>query len=279
MIHFAADDGEQIHVHVTGSGPPLVMLHGWTASHAEWRMFIKELACHHRLYLWDARGHGGHPLHVGTTATLSRMAHDLRQMLEYFELTDASLVAHSMGALTAWEYVRQFGTAGLARICVIDQSPKLVTDSGWALGIYGDFDAVLAAQFMQELRTDFVETVLRLSAHGLNIRARASYAQNSRGWQRERERLAQLAPAPLIDIWDSLTQADLRTTIPKINLPALLIHGECSNFYPLKTADYLHAQMPNAALQIYGDTDHNPHLWQPTRFLRDLLTFTKQGRC
>jgi hypothetical protein len=45
-----------------------------------------------------------------------------------------------MGALTLWQYIRDFGTGRLARLCFIDQSPKLLTDSTWSHGIYGDFD-------------------------------------------------------------------------------------------------------------------------------------------
>lgn len=277
MMHFVADDGQSIRVRVTGNGPPLVMLHGWTASHEEWHMFIKALAGHHRLYLWDARGHGEPELPVETPVTLQRMARDVHQMLEYFGLTDVTLAGHSMGALTAWEYIRQFGTAKLARLCVIDQSPKLLTDSNWPCGIYGDFDAERAARFLQALRSDFIETVLKLSAHGLNARARQTYDQDTRGWQRERLRLAKLAPATLIEIWESLTQADLRDTLPQIAVPTLLIHGEASNFYPLQTAEYLQAHLPHALLHVYGDTDHCPHLWQPTRFVRDLLAFTNSG--
>ncbi len=275
MMHFVADDGQSIRVQVTGNGPPLVMLHGWTASHEEWQMFVKALAAHHRLFLWDARGHGDPVLPTETPATLQRMARDVHQMLEYFALTDVTLVGHSMGALTAWEYIRQFGTGKLTRLCVIDQSPKLLTDSNWACGIYGAFNAERAARFLQALRNDFIETVLQLSAHGLNARARQTYDQDTRGWQRERVRLAKLMPAPLTEIWESLTQADLRDVLPKVTIPSLVIHGAESNFYPLQTAEFLRAHLPDAVLHIYDNTDHCPHLWQPTRFVRDLLAFAK----
>jgi pimeloyl-ACP methyl ester carboxylesterase len=75
-----------------------------------------------------------------TPATVQRMAQDLRDLLQHFKLSDVTLVGHSMGALTIWEYIRQFGTDGLSRLCLIDQSPKLVTDATWSLGVYGDFD-------------------------------------------------------------------------------------------------------------------------------------------
>ena len=62
MSHFFADDGEKIHLHVSGDGtPPIVMLHGWTSSHQEWFPFLQDLNAHHRVWRWDARGHGQSP--------------------------------------------------------------------------------------------------------------------------------------------------------------------------------------------------------------------------
>ena len=58
MTHFLADDGEKIHLQISGAGTPLILLHGWTSSHQEWFPFLPELNAHHRVYRWDARGHG-----------------------------------------------------------------------------------------------------------------------------------------------------------------------------------------------------------------------------
>ena len=62
MDHFIADDGEKIHLRISGDGPSLVLLHGWTSSHRDWNPFIDAFAPHFRVFRWDARGHGGHPL-------------------------------------------------------------------------------------------------------------------------------------------------------------------------------------------------------------------------
>ena len=35
MDHFTADDGEKIHLKISGDGPPLVLLHGWTSTHRD----------------------------------------------------------------------------------------------------------------------------------------------------------------------------------------------------------------------------------------------------
>lgn len=277
MQHFHADDGEPIHLDIAGHGTAVVLLHGWTASHQEWFPFLPELSAHHRVFRWDARGHGGHPLTRPALPTVQRMARDLHDLIEHYALSGVTLVGHSMGALTTWEYIRSYGSARLARVCLIDQSPKLLTDEDWQHGIYGAFDATRAHRFVEDLHDDFAETVMRLGAHGLNARAQAKYEQNAPGWQRVREALRALNPAPLIECWKSLTAADYRDVLQAIDVPALLIYGGQSNFYHVETAHWVAGRIPRAVLHIYEGTDHSPHQWQRERFVRDLLAFIDDG--
>lgn len=272
MSHFFADDGEKLHLKISGEGPPLVLLHGWTASHQEWFPFLVELNKHHTVYRWDARGHGGGPL-AGAMPTVSRMARDLANLLEHYELSEVCAVGHSMGALTLWQYIRDFGGSRLGKLCLIDQSPKLITSKDWNHGVYGDFDADKASGFVSELEENFAESVLRLSALGLNSRARQKYVENAKGWEKSRFWLQQLDAKPLIACWQSLTEADYRDVLEQISIPALLIYGGESNFYRTSTAHYVRDQIPGAILHIYEGTDHSPHQWQRERFTQDLLAF------
>lgn len=273
MTHFFADDGEKIHCQVAGDGPPLVLLHGWTSNHQEWFPFLAGLQQHHRVYRWDARGHGGHALTRGDAPTAPRMARDLLNMLDHYGLEQAGVVGHSMGALTIWQFIRDYGCARLSRIGLIDQSPRLVTDRDWRFGIYGDFGAERSAAFIEELKQDFAESVLRLTAHGLNRRAAEKYRENAKGWQRSRDALrAQLAD-PLVACWQSLVEADYRSVLAAIEVPALLIYGGESNFYHADTAHYVASRIPQAVLKIYEGADHSPHQWQRERFVNDLVEF------
>ncbi|MBI2309041.1 MAG: alpha/beta hydrolase [Rhodocyclales bacterium] len=273
MDYFLADDREKLHLKISGNGSPLVLLHGWTASHAEWFPYLAALNKQHTVYRWDARGHGGHRLQTATPPTVARMARDLANLLAHYELTDVCAVGHSMGALTLWQYIRDFGCERLGRICLIDQSPKLVTDDDWQFGIYGDFDAERAQRFVSQLEEDFAESVLRLGALGLNARARQKYEENAKGWEKSRAWLRQLDAKPLIACWQSLTAADYRMVLNDITIPALLIYGGESNFYHASTAHYVRDNIPNALLHIYEGTDHSPHQWQRERFTQDLLAF------
>lgn len=273
MIHFRAGDGEHIHVKIDGEGPPLVLLHGWTASHRDWNPFIEAFAARHRVYRWDARGHGGHALHAGTPVSAARMARDLEEMLEHWKLRDAVVIGHSMGALTLWQYIRDFGCDRLRKLVIIDQSPRILTDTHWRWGIYGDFDQSRNAAFVRELQQDFAEGVLGLVGRSLNERARRKYQENGEGMELARQRLRAMVPQPLIDCWSSLAAADYRDVLEKIDVPSLLVYGGASNFYHTRTAHYVRDNIPNALLHIYEDVDHAPHLWLRERFVKDVLDF------
>lgn len=275
MTHFLADDGEKIHLKISGDGSPLILLHGWTSSSQEWFPFMNELNAHHRVYRWDARGHGGHSLSHPGSATVERMAQDLKNLIDHYGLENATAVGHSMGALTLWQYLRDHGTHGLGKLCLIDQSPRLLTQTDWAHGIYGDFGPEKHHELLGWLQEDFAEGVLKLCALGLNDRAREKYLANHSGWEKSRQALRTLNPEPLINCWLSLTAADYRDVLAQIPLPTLLVYGGESNFYRTETARYVADTIPNAILNIYEGTDHSPHQWQRERFVRELLDFVR----
>src|SRR3954463_7236447 len=51
-------DGVNIHYEVYGSGPPLLLTHGYSSTSGMWQGQIEALSKHHKLVLWDMRGHG-----------------------------------------------------------------------------------------------------------------------------------------------------------------------------------------------------------------------------
>ena len=268
-----ADDGETLQVSVAGQGRPLVLLHGWTASHAAWAPLMASLVRTHQVIRPDARGHGGHVLSRTNTPDVARLARDLLNLLDHFDLERAVVLGHSMGALTLWQFIRDHGCDRLDKLCILDQSPKLMTDANWRHGIYGDFDAARSRQFMAELAQDLPEAVLRLVALGRNAKARETYLRDSKGWRMLREALRPLASEPLIAIWQSLVSADFRDVLPGIDRPSLLVYGRASNFYSDECAEFVASQMAGAVLHQYDEADHCPHLMQPERFLADLQAF------
>jgi pimeloyl-ACP methyl ester carboxylesterase len=271
--HFVASDGEAIHYHRTGTGSPLLFLHGWTSNHREWLPFADALSDRHTCICWDARGHGGHPVRGESTNSVQRMARDLHELLERLGPEPAALLGHSMGALTIWEYVREHGCDRIDRLALVDQSPKLLTDDDWRHGIYGNFPGHRSDGFLARLEDDFANAVLALIGESNNPRARAAHEADDPSLGRIRDYLQRLEPGPLIDVWKSLTLADYRDVLPEITVPTLLVHGDASHFYSVELAEYVRGAIPDARLHVYEGTDHSPHLWQRDRFLEDLKIF------
>jgi len=273
MKTFTADDGENLSVKITGNGSPIVMLHGWTSNHAGWGPLPQALTLNHRVFCPDARGHGSQVLSTTREPDVTRLARDVLNLLDDYGLEKAAMVGHSMGALTLWQFIRDFGCERLSHLCIIDQSPKLVTDVSWQNGIYGNFDEARSQHMLEELDSNFVETVLKLIAYGLNTKARESYDRDSSGWKLARKNLLPLDPQPLISIWKSLVAADYRDVLSLINVPTLLVWGKESNFYTEATAQYLLTHIKLATLSSYESADHCPQLKDPLRFSSELLKF------
>lgn len=276
MEKITSADGVDIHYLRLGTGSPVIFLHGWSASAREWLPFASELADHHDVICWDARGHGGHNQPQNSSTHVADMAADLNQLINELKLDQVTLVGHSMGALTLWQYIRDFGCDRLAGICIVDQSPKLVTDEQWHNGIYGHFNQAANNRLIAKLREDFAEGLLQLVANGYNRKSYDNYQRNSRGFQQMREYLQSLNGEPLVQCWESLTAADYRDVLPTISVPALLIYGDESQFYSQQVAEYVRDTIPVAELHTYENSDHSPQLWHRERFIWDLKQFCEK---
>ncbi|HEV7585244.1 MAG TPA: alpha/beta fold hydrolase [Solirubrobacteraceae bacterium] len=98
MTHRMVDvDGLNMHVAEAGSGPPVLMLHGWPQHWYAWRGVAPRLAVERRVICPDLRGFGWSDAPPGAydKATLAR---DVMGLLDALELDRVELVAHDWGA-------------------------------------------------------------------------------------------------------------------------------------------------------------------------------------
>lgn len=98
-------DGTNLNVVATGSGTPLVLVHGVTLSMRTWVRQLQMLPARgFRVIAVDQRGHGGSS--VGTAAHgVEHLGDDLMHVLEDLDLRDAILVGHSMGGIAVQSFV------------------------------------------------------------------------------------------------------------------------------------------------------------------------------
>lgn len=79
-----------------GEGEPLVLLHGFTESSDDWKIFLPDLAQGYRLIMPDLRGHGRstNPL---TTFTFRQVALDVFALLDYLGIDRCKAIGLSNG--------------------------------------------------------------------------------------------------------------------------------------------------------------------------------------
>ena len=105
---FADVDGVRMHYVTGGTGPPLVLLHGWPQTWYAWRDIMPALAEHHTVYALDLPGLGdsqGAPPGFDK-ATLARYVHGL--IAGQLGLRDINLVGHDLGAGVGFAYAARF---------------------------------------------------------------------------------------------------------------------------------------------------------------------------
>jgi pimeloyl-ACP methyl ester carboxylesterase len=81
-----------------GAGlPPLVLVHGFTCAHEDWRLQISYFRSRHRVVSPDLRGHGLSSYQDPLTCTIKNCGGDVKALLEALDLKDVVLVGHSLG--------------------------------------------------------------------------------------------------------------------------------------------------------------------------------------
>jgi non-heme chloroperoxidase len=272
--HFVADDGQRIPVQVRGAGPPVVLVHGLACSHRHWSAVARRIAGRSRVYAWDARGHGLCPTDNTTRITLARLARDLDNLIGFFRLDQVVLVGHSMGALVILQYLQDFGTRRVRAVTLVDQSPRVVTDEEWQLGLFGGCSTAMLAGLIAGARENLAEMVLReIEATG-NPWLQRLFAADALLGRSLRRWLQSMEVRPLLDLCDSLVEADFRPLLRKLELPLQVVLGGRSAHYGGLALDaYYLRTVPHAWVEVYARSGHSPHYAEPARFARDLMRF------
>jgi non-heme chloroperoxidase len=282
LQHFDADDGQAIPVRVLGErtdAPPVVLVHGLGCSHWHWMPVAKRLRHRHRVFAWDARGHGACRPGADTAITLPRLARDLRQLLDHFELERAVLVGHSMGALTVLQYLQDHGTGRVAGVALVDQSPRIVTDAEWRLGMFGGCSAEMLLGLIAGARRDLAETVVHeveAAAGGWwqrRLAPDAALGRLLRSW------LHKLDPSALLDLAESLATTDLRAVLATLDVPLwVVLGGRSAHYAGVPLEPYYRRAVPHASVTVYARSGHSPHVAEPGRFAHELLRFLDDHR-
>lgn len=112
-----------IHARVGGSGPALLLLHGYPQTHVMWHVLVDELAKFYRVVVPDLRGYGD-SVSFDHDFTFRTMARDQVELMSHLGFNKFDVVAHDRGARTAHRMVLDYPSI-VRSIALLDILPTL----------------------------------------------------------------------------------------------------------------------------------------------------------
>jgi len=240
-----------LHTERDGTGPRIVLVHGFTQTGRCWSPLAEDLATDHEVVRVDAPGHGRSAEVQAGLPDGARLIGDAGGLATY--------VGYSMGA----RFLLHLGLLAPSRV-------RALVLIGGTAGI--EDPAQRAARRAQDLRT-----AQRLEEAGLEAFVDEWVAQPlfatlpPSGVFRE-ERLANTVPG----LQSSLTRAGTGSQLPlwdrlaELAMPVLVVAGERDAKFAALAERMAAAIGENATLALVPDAGHAAHLEQPDAFLRIL---------
>ena len=272
MNTITAKDGTQIYYKDWGRGPVVTFSHGWPLNADAWdgqMLFLAQQGF--RVVAHDRRGHG-RSSQASSGNDMNGYADDLAAVIDTLDLRNATLVGHSTGGGEVVRYVGRYGTERVAKVVLIAAVPPLVvkTDAnpeGLPLEVFDGLRAALAAdrsQFWKEFAIQF---------YGANRPgAKVSQGLLDQFWLWSMQ-------AGLKNAYDSIkafSETDFTEDLRKINVPALVMHGEDDQVVPVHDSARKSARLIEGAKAIYyPGLPHGMTATHQDRINADLLTFLR----
>jgi pimeloyl-ACP methyl ester carboxylesterase len=244
-----------------GHGPPLVLLHGLPGDSRVWRRQLDDLSDDFSVVAWDAPGCCQSSDPPGAFGT-SEVALVLAGFIEQLELERPHVLGLSWGSGIALELYRVAPTV----------LRSLVLASGYA-GWAGSLPKEVLAQ-----RLDAYLTASRTPPHEALREWGAGLFSPTAPQDLIDEVLAISSgfhPDALAALARSFAETDLRSVLPTIDVPTLVLHGDADTRSPLNVGQSLHTAIPGAQLVVLHDVGHVSNVQAPQAFNAEARRFLR----
>ena len=251
--------GVKIFYETTESGKsPLLLLHGWGASHKAMEMLLRDLSANNTVIAPDFAGHGlsSEPNEPWDVTEYAKM---ILSLLDHLGITKTDIIAHSFG--------------GRVALYIASERPERVSRlllTGCA-GLPNKPNNKLSAK---------TKTYKFLKKVADNSFTRAVFGKTVDTW---REKLIQrfgsadykvLSPSMRVTFNKVISQ-DLTFTLKKINAPTLLVWGENDTATPIWMGEKMEKEIKDCALVRFENAGHFAYAEQYARFLPIARAFLK----
>jgi class 3 adenylate cyclase/pimeloyl-ACP methyl ester carboxylesterase len=237
---------------VIGDGPIDIIWVPGVYSHLEfqwtdpsWAQFMERLAAFSRLIIFDKRGTGMSDRDVGV-ATLEERMDDVRAVLDAAGSGRAAVYGSSEGGPMAALFAATYPERTTALI-LFGTFPRATAAPGWP--------AASAEEWMRS-----VDDAVANFPDSLDIETYApsvAAVPAIREWWSALTRTA-ASPGSLRSLLTMIGELDVRSVLPTIQVPTLVLHRREDRVVPLSAGEYIAAKIPHAKFVALEGVDHVP---------------------
>lgn len=256
-------DGTKLFVTDTGTGRPIVLIHGVALTHEVWLPQIRALRDRYRVVAYDVRGHGDSDEGVeGYSPKL--FADDLAGVLTSLDLRNAVLVGHSLGGTNIGQFV-------------VDHS-AVVDERVSGLIFMSTFGAALKGEGFWRERFGSVQTralaswLRRRNARTTNHDGRLVRALTRRSFgpdpaDEDVRRLIEIGSCTKPSVTAACAVGNLTydvvENLAEVTVPSLVVVGAKDRTAPVRSSRRIATALPNAELVVLPGAGHPLGLQRP----------------
>lgn len=268
---FTTQDGTSIYYKDWGSGPVVVLSHGWPLTADSWEAQMYYLATHgFRVIAHDRRGHG-RSSQPSFGNNMDTYADDLAQLIDHLDLKDAALVGFSTGGGEVARYIGKYGTSRVSKAGLISAVPPLMLQTpanpdGTPKSVFDGFRQAFLGD-----RSQFFLEVAGGPFFGYN-RPDTTPSQGAiQAWWQQGMMGGFLNTFECIA---AFSETDFTEDLKRFDIPTLIIHGDDDQVVPILTGGAASAQLiPHAIYKVYPGAPHGITETHKDMLNKDLLLF------
>ena len=243
-----------------GSGPAVVLLHGYPFNRSMWGHQVEALMPKYHVIAPDLRGHGETAVMVGP-ATMDEMARDVAALMETLGVSRAAVCGLSMGGYAALSFYRLFPLR-VRTLVLADTHAQADTDEA------------------RETREQQAQKALKEGMKGIvqemlpKLLSPETFARRPDVVARVREMMLKTKPEGAASALRGMAQRHDQTSfLTRIIAPTLVIVGRDDKITPVQEAERMHREIGGSRLEAIEGAGHVSNLEQPEQFNRALLKF------
>lgn len=249
-----------LHTQTLGTGPDVVLLHGWGLHAGVWTDVANALAATgFRVTPIDLPGHGRSD--SIDEYTLEHIAAHVARVAP----ARATWVGWSLGGMVAMHLALE-QPQRVAGLVLVASTPQFVRADDWPHAM----EVSALESFAQALQYDYAQTL----QHFLALQTLSSAQGKDTLWHL-RDTVIQHPPQPdaLHGGLVILRNTNLRPQLNKITCPVQLIFGQRDKLVPSAAGAAIQMQIPHASLNVISDAGHAPFLSHHEEFMNCVIKF------